>query len=79
MSNLLFIGGIGGSEIMLLLFFIGIPTILWLWALIDLLTSEFTSSTNKLIWVVVILFLPVLGGILYLLIGRKQKVRTLSR
>jgi hypothetical protein len=79
MSNLLFIGGIGGSEIMLLLFFIGIPTVLWLWALVDLLSSDFASSTNKLIWVAVILFLPILGAILYLLIGRKQKVRTLPR
>lgn len=79
MSNLLFIVGIGGPEIMLLLFFIGIPTILWVWALMDLLSSDFVSSTNKLLWVAMILFLPILGAILYLLIGRKQKVRTLPR
>ncbi|MBW7468842.1 hypothetical protein ABID22_003532 [Pontibacter aydingkolensis] len=75
LNNLLFIGGIGVSEIFLLLFFLGIPAILWLWALIDLLRSDFKNSINKLIWVILIVFLPVLGAILYLLIGRGQKVK----
>ena len=64
---------------MLILFFLGIPALLWLWALVDLLTSEFGDSTNKLIWVLVIVFLPVLGAILYLLIGRKQKTSALPQ
>lgn len=79
LNSLLFIGGLGGVEILLILFFLGIPAILWLWALIDLLSSEFGNSTNKLIWVVVILFLPVLGALLYLLIGRKQKINLPTR
>lgn len=70
MSNLLFLGGIGGLEILLLFL---IPVILWLWALIDCLKSNFSGS-NKLIWIVLIIFLPVLGPILYLLIGRGQRV-----
>ncbi|MHC2990078.1 hypothetical protein OB13_00150 [Pontibacter sp. HJ8] len=64
---------------MLILFFFGIPAILWLWALIDLLTSEFENSINKLIWVLVIVFLPVLGALLYLFIGRKQKTGLSTR
>lgn len=74
-NSLLFIGGLGVAELMLILFFLGIPALLWLWALVDLLTSEFENSINKLIWALVIIFLPVLGAILYLLIGRKQKTR----
>lgn len=58
-----------------MLFFLGIPAILWLWALIDLLRSDFKDTTTKLIWVVIIVFLPVLGALLYLLIGRGQKVK----
>ncbi|WP_253406471.1 PLD nuclease N-terminal domain-containing protein [Pontibacter sp. HSC-36F09] len=47
--------------------------------MVDLLTSEFENSINKLIWVLVIVFLPVLGAILYLLIGRKQKISLSGR
>ena len=71
---LLFIGGIGGLEILLILVFLGIPLALWLWALVDLVKSDFKNSINKLVWLILIVFLPVLGAILYLLIGRGQKV-----
>ncbi len=53
-------------------------TVVWLvsflWALIDILRNEFTGS-NKIIWVVIVFVLPILGAILYFLIGRKQKVK----
>jgi cell division protein FtsX len=48
--------------------------VLWIWALIDLLKSEFTGH-NKLIWLLVLIFLPLLGLILYYFIGRKQKIK----
>ncbi len=44
----------------------------WLIALVDILKSEFKDSSNKLIWILVTLFLPFLGPILYFLVGRKQ-------
>lgn len=68
----LFFGLSGGMVILLLLILIG-PTILWFWALIDCLTSRL-EAINKLIWVILILLLPFIGAILYLLIGRKQKI-----
>lgn len=74
-NTLLFIGGIGIVELFILLIFLALPALLWLWAIIDLLTSRFKDSTNKLIWAIIIIFLPVLGSILYLLIGRGQKVK----
>ena len=42
-------------------------------ALIDILRSEFTGN-NKLIWVLVVIFFNIIGSILYLLMGRSQKV-----
>jgi hypothetical protein len=71
---LLFIG-ISPAEILMLLFFAGIPVVLWLWALVDVLTSKFENSIEKLIWLVAIVFVPVLGAILYLVLGRKQKIK----
>lgn len=70
MQNLLFLGGLGGFEILL---FVLLPIILWVWALVDCLKSEFQGS-NKLIWIIVIIFLPVLGPILYFLVGRSQRL-----
>lgn len=42
-------------------------------ALIDIVKNEF-SGANKIIWILVVLFLPILGSILYFLIGRKHKL-----
>lgn len=65
----------GGPELLVILFIVLIPGILWIWALIDIIRSEFADSTNKIIWVLVIIFLPVIGALLYLLIGRGQKLK----
>jgi len=51
-----------------------VPLVLLLWALIDILRNEFTGS-NKIIWVIIVILIPILGAILYFLIGRKQKVK----
>jgi hypothetical protein len=48
--------------------------ILWIWALVDCLQNSSLQGTEKLIWVIVIIFVPFLGSILYLLIGRKKSV-----
>jgi len=47
--------------------------IFWVWALIDILKSDFKDSINKLIWLLVVFFLYVLGALLYIIIGRNQK------
>lgn len=71
----LFLGGLGGWEIILILLAILFPVLLWIWPLIDCLKSDFKNN-DKLVWVFLILFLPLLGLILYLTIGRNQKVKT---
>lgn len=53
--------------------FILILPVLWIWALVDILKSEFTNLMNKIIWLLVVIFIPYIGFILYFLIGRKQK------
>ena len=49
---------------------VGIPA-LWLITLILILKAEFNNSTEKLIWVL-LSFVPIIGPILYFVIGRKQ-------
>ncbi len=43
--------------------------IFWLWMLIDLLVSRHSTGT-KILWVILMLFLPVLGSILYFFLAR---------
>ena len=66
-------GFIGPQEI-IIIFFVLSPIILAVIALIDILKSEF-SGNNKLIWVLVVLFIWIIGPILYFIIGRNQKIK----
>ena len=65
-------GGIGLPELTLLLFFVIVP-ILWVIFLIDILKNEFTGQ-NKLIWLIIVFFIPVVGLFLYYFIGKSQKI-----
>ncbi len=53
---------------------VGIPLLLWIITLIDILRNEFTGS-NKIVWIIVTTFLPLLGPILYFFIGTDHKIR----
>ncbi len=73
--SLLFLGNLGGTEIFIL-FFLILPIIFWVIAIVDLIQRQFQDQTNKIVWALVILLIPFLGSILYLLIGRKGGVRS---
>lgn len=54
--------------------FLLLPTLLWIIALVDILKSNFKDSNNKILWVLVVILLPVIGSILYFIIGKNQKI-----
>jgi hypothetical protein len=70
---MIYLGLVGPWQILIILFTLGFFAILPIIALIDILKNEFTGS-NKLIWVLVTIFLPFLGSLLYFGIGRRQKL-----
>ncbi len=43
-------------------------------ALVDIIKSNFLEN-NKIVWVLVVLLLPIIGAILYYIVGTKQKVK----
>lgn len=43
--------------------------ILWIVALVDCIRS---NNSNKVVWIIVIILLPLLGSILYFLLGRSK-------
>ena len=73
--DFILLGFVGIWQIVLIL--IGLSFFgLWIYALVDVLNSEFKGS-NKLIWILVVLLLGILGVLLYLIIGRKQKTKSI--
>ena len=56
-----------------LFFFIIMPGIYWIIALVSVLKNEFTES-NKIVWFLAITLLPIIGPILYFFIGDKYKI-----
>lgn len=69
-----FIGGMGAQE-MIVVFVLFIPLILGLVALVQCLSANFAQGTEKLVWVIVLLALPILGPILWWTIGAKKILR----
>lgn len=67
-ATLLFLMNVGWMEVVLFL-------LLCFWPFIDCLFGRFRSYLLKGIWMVVILFIPIFGGILYFIVGRKQKIK----
>jgi ABC-type lipoprotein release transport system permease subunit len=46
--------------------------IFWLWMLIHAITNKGLRDGEKVLWVVVVIFLPCLGPLLYFFIGRPK-------
>lgn len=65
MKKLMFIGG---TELLLMLFII-----ITFLAIIDISKSAFKDNSIKIVWSLIVLFLPIIGVLLYFMVGRSQK------
>ncbi|MCA9038704.1 MAG: PLDc_N domain-containing protein [Planctomycetaceae bacterium] len=73
-------------EIVALLFFILIFALsfvipiamiaLMIWMVIDCATNEPSEGTDKLVWILVILFVPLVGPLIYYFVRRPERIRT---
>ena len=52
--------------------FIVLTFVFWIWMLIDAITNKALTDTEKIVWVLVILFLHFVGGVIYFLVGRPK-------
>lgn len=60
--------GVSGFTFFLLI----LPDILNLWAIWHAMNHAFPLEKERLLWILAGIFLPVLGGILYLLFGLRR-------
>lgn len=65
---LLSTGALGPFELLIIL----LPIVLWGYVVFDVLTSSFKESTDKVVWLLAVLLIPVLGVVLYYTLGRKR-------
>jgi hypothetical protein len=73
---IIMIGIIPIAIVMLILLAISLAIaviVFWFWSLIDCIRNNDISSDERLIWVIVIIFLSIIGSIMYYLLGRKKK------
>jgi hypothetical protein len=45
---------------------------LLVWMLLEVLKSKFKNPYLRLVWIVILTFIPIIGMVIYVLIGRKQ-------
>lgn len=72
-STFLFMN-LSGLEIIAIMLLLLLPFFLIIWAIIDLTKSNFEDNTNKVVWAVFIIFMPLIGAFVYLASGRTKRV-----
>ena len=64
------LAGIGYAEMLIL----GLPLLIfWLWMLVDCLKNQAMQGTDKIAWVLVIVFLNWLGALIYYFVVKRKR------
>jgi len=71
--------GIAGAVVWALISSGILATAFWIWMLIDCATNESSEGSEKLVWILVILFGHGLGALVYLLVRRPERKRLYGR
>ena len=51
---------------------------IWIWALVDALRNPTLTDTMRLVWMLVIIFAPVIGALLYLVMARSRGAKPIG-
>jgi len=73
--------GIGVGELLLLLFFIPLALlscVFWIWMLISAIKNKNLGETEKICWVLAIIFLHFIGALLYLIAAPSATSKTMA-
>ncbi len=74
--------GIAIGAIIFMLFGMGIGVavfVFWIWMLVDCATKEPSEGNDKIVWLLVIIFLNWLGALIYYLARRPTRIQQLGR
>jgi len=45
---------------------------LWIYGIYDILKGSISGSGNKIFWLIIVIFFPIIGVLLYFLIGKNR-------
>ena len=62
----------GSLMMIFMMLFIVLGFVLWVWALIDMVRNSRESNEPLALWILIILFFPIVGSIIYFLVGRER-------
>ena len=60
------------SQLLLILVLLALPILPNLWAIWHSFHADFATYQEKMVWIAVSVFVPVLGGVAYVIWGRKR-------
>ncbi len=67
------VGGVFGLLVWLVMAALSLALfVFWLWMLIHAITNKGLRDVEKIVWVIVIIFLPFLGSLIYFFVGRPK-------
>ncbi|KKQ74026.1 MAG: hypothetical protein US94_C0016G0003 [Berkelbacteria bacterium GW2011_GWB1_38_5] len=64
--------GLGIGMILFWVLFVGVGGVIWIWALIDVIRRQFANQNDKTLWLIIVILLGWIGGLVYLIAGRKK-------
>ena len=54
-------------------------TIFWMWMIVDCALNEPPEGTNKVMWLVIIVFLSLIGAAMYYIVRRPERMHVVGR
>ena len=76
MNNILDIANLPPDRMALVLVLLALPILPNLWSLWHAFHRDFQTSQEKMLWIGVCVFVPVLGGLAYVFVGRRRALKT---
>ena len=74
MNTLAFTGVPGAAELLLIIILL-LPSIFWVWSIIDCATKESSEGNDKVIWILVIVLVGWLGSLIYCIARRPKRIQ----
>ena len=64
--------GLSPAQIILIVLLIVLPILPNLWSIWHIFHRDFDTPQEKMAWLALAVFIPVLGGLIYILFGRRR-------
>jgi heme/copper-type cytochrome/quinol oxidase subunit 4 len=64
------------EAVLIIVFGIILMVLLWIIAIKDIVRSSFTQPNNQVLFLLMVIFMPILGTLIYFLIGSSYKSST---